>query len=293
MNKRPALGRGLSALMGEQITEAVIATTSGEHQHLSVDTLSAGNYQPRKVFDESYLQELADSIKRSGVLQPIIVRPLTEGGYQIIAGERRWRASKMLGLATIPALIKELTDQEALEFAIIENIQRQDLNPLEEAEGYERLMKEFSYTQEVLAESLGKSRSHIANLLRLLTLPDEIKTYIYNGSLTMGHARSLVNVDNNIAIAERIINEKLSVRQVEQLLRGVSGAQKKKASQPKEKALNELEKDDDIIGLELSLTESLGLRVKIDDSEQGGKISIFFDNVQQLDSILQRLSGSL
>jgi len=221
MSKRTGLGRGLSALMGEAASALELQDTNiqSEHNHLPLENLVAGLYQPRKFFYEEDLQELSASIQKRGVLQPIIVRPLGQNKYQIIAGERRWRASKMAGLSTIPAIVKELTDKEALEFAIVENVQRQDLNPLEEAEGYQRLIEEFSYTQDVLAKSMGKSRSHITNLLRLLTLPDEIKDYIYDGSLSMGHARSLINVENNIELAKKIISEGLNVRQAEQLLR--------------------------------------------------------------------------
>jgi ParB family transcriptional regulator, chromosome partitioning protein len=292
MSKRTGLGRGLSALMGEISNDTAPDSTSGEHQHIALDKLVPGLYQPRKFFYEEDLQELSDSIKQNGVLQPLIVRPLNDGIYQIIAGERRWRASKLAGLTTVPVLVKNLTDKEALEFAIIENIQRQDLNPLEEAEGYMRLMEEFSYTQEALGKSLGKSRSHIANLLRLLTLPDEIKEYIYDGSLSMGHARTLVNAENNVEVAKHIIKEGLNVRQVEQLLR--NGQPSKKSKTPSAgKVINEVEKDEDIASLEKSLSESLGMKVKIEDGARGGKVTIQFNTVGELDAILQRLSGSL
>jgi len=295
MSKRSGLGRGLSALMGESYQEMAAEITQGEHQHLPLDGLIAGIYQPRKMFFEEELNELAESIRKNGVLQPIIVRKLEDGNYQIIAGERRWRASKIAGKTTIPALVKELTDQEALEFAIIENIQRQDLNPLEEAEAYFRLMQEFSHTQEALAVSLGKSRSHIANMLRILSLPDEIKQHIYDGKLTAGHARSLINAENAVELAEKIINEKLSVRQSEALTRPVTAEPKapKKAAARAAAPISAQNTNEDMAALEASLTESLGMRVRIEESAEGGKVTVFFNNVQQLDNILQRLGGAL
>jgi ParB family chromosome partitioning protein len=295
MSKRMGLGRGLSALMGDNSNEAVATDPANAHQHLELALLTPGVYQPRKLFYEENLQELSDSIRKNGVMQPIIVRPLPHGKYQIIAGERRWRASKMAELSTIPAIIKELTDKEALEWAIIENIQRQDLNPLEEAEGYQRLMNEFSYTQEAMGKSLGKSRSHIANMMRLLSLPEEIKDYIYDGSLSIGHARSLINAENNIELAKQIIKEGLSVRQAEQLMRGSPAdtplaAKKKKSSSASHSSH---EKNEDVAGLEQSLSDNLGMRVKIEDSDGGGKVTIFFHSIEQLDTILQRLGGNL
>jgi ParB family chromosome partitioning protein len=221
------LGRGLSALMGDTAPVALeIAVAAGGDQpvnRLPVGALRPGKYQPRRRFDEETLTELADSIDKHGLMQPIVVRAIAAGGYEIIAGERRWRASKLANLLEVPVIVREVGDAEALELGLIENIQRADLNPLEEAAGYQRLMDEFGYTQEKLAPVVGKSRSHIANLLRLLKLPEVIKRRIDAGELSMGHARALLVANNPEELAERIAELGLTVRQAEDLARGGSG----------------------------------------------------------------------
>lgn len=310
---KKALGRGLSALINSdsKINTAPAATAAAITQAepnnndansftvmLALDKLSPGRFQPREYFDEEKLKELTDSVRENGVLQPILVRTADNGKYQIVAGERRWRASKQAGLASIPAVIKELSDKEALEFALIENIQRQSLTPIEEAEGYQRLMDEFSYTQEQLASNLGKSRSHIANMLRLLSLPQEIKDMINSGSLTMGHARALIKLDNPEEVAHEIIRKGLSVREAEKFAagrgkagRGSKERQPAKTSGIKVPSMNvAAEKDDDLIAIENSLSDNLGLRVTVEDSEEGGKVTLYFNNLSELDRILQKLS---
>lgn len=319
---KSALGRGLSALISEDNVEHEPTKNTSEEKNvddnvntqsnsadnlrarlLNVTKLVPGKFQPRGYFDEDKLSELVSSIKENGVIQPILVRTEdTEGRYQIIAGERRWRACKQAGLETIPAVIQELTDEEALEAALIENIQRQSLTAIEEAEGYKKLQEEFGYTQEQLASNLGKSRSHIANMLRLLQLPDEIKDIINSGALSMGHARALISSETPIELAYKIIEEGLSVREAEKYAAG-RGKLGGGAKAPKIKAKNETiptapsytptpdeEKDSDLIILENSLSQSIGLKVSIDDTDEGGRVTLFFNNLSDLDKILQKLS---
>lgn len=241
--KPKGLGKGLSALMSDSYSQTVSETRRGNQSQpnnaqpapvvntvsptgvspdqISIESLQAGIYQPRRRFTEEYLHELADSIEKNGIMQPILVRPspTNAGMYEIIAGERRFRAAKLAKLATVPVIIRELSDKQALELALVENIQRQDLSPLEEASGYQRLMDEFDYTQEELASTVGKSRSHIANLLRLQSLPESIKLMVDKSEISAGHARALLGVDNAEVLAKRIVAEGLSVRQTEQLVK--------------------------------------------------------------------------
>lgn len=300
------LGRGLSALMGEDYSQTVSPeqksqkTSSTSSNTLPLEAIHSGKFQPRTKFTEEYLNELADSIEKNGVMQPIIVRPSKgqNGKYEIIAGERRWRASKLAKLTEIPAIIREIDDDLALELALVENIQRQDLTPLEEAAGYQRLIEEFNYTQEQLAQTIGKSRSHISNLLRLLSLPDKIKTYLNNDELSMGHARALLTVEHPIILADQVVREGLNVRQTEDLVRGGSPNPPKpdsrpKASKPRNTA-DTAEKDDDIIALEETLSNNMGLKVSINTrSGQSGEVVIQYDSLGQLDEILRRLGDSI
>lgn len=305
-----ALGRGLSALMGDfQLddnkdasgkTPAKQSTTS-----LPVSQLRPGRFQPRRHFDDAAIEELSASIKTNGVFQPIIVRFLEQNSYEIIAGERRWRAAKLAELSEVPVLIHELTDKQALAVALLENIQRENLSPIEEAEGYQRLMKEFDYTQEALAKELGKSRSHVANLMRLLGLPEDVKKSVSAGELSMGHARALIGQDEASDLAQHIIQKKLSVRQAEKLAKGW-GSRKdnslKATKQPAKKADTQFssftstgstEKDPDILALEQSLMEKIGVRVEIEESlsEEGGsgRVGLYFDTLEELDRIFQHL----
>lgn len=300
------LGKGLSALISENYTQPAKAANHGATseatinaegvQMLGIAQLHAGEYQPRTHFDEVSLSELSESIQKNGIIQPLIVRPSEskENKYEIIAGERRWRASKMAGLEQVPVIVRHITDRQALEFALVENIQRHDLSPLEEAIGYQRLIEEFEYTQEELANTVGKSRSHIANLLRLLSLPDEVKKLLDTGALTMGHARALLTAENPIDLAHLIIKKGLNVRQAERFSKGAGSTKRAKPAVNKEKDdyRPPVNKDPDIVALEESLSENLGVRVSINDRGQSGEITLSYESLVQLDEILQRLGGN-
>ena len=312
------LGKGLSALMGDSAPMPVSPTTYAQtvaatdpESRLPISALKAGAYQPRRHFDPTQIEELASSIKKHGLMQPIVVRALAHmpGEYEIIAGERRFRAAKLAGLTSLPVIIRNVSDTEALELALIENIQRADLNPLEEAAGYQRLMDEFGYTQERLAPVVGKSRSHIANLLRLQKLPDSIKSRIDSGELTMGHARALLMAKDPDQLAKQIIEVGLSVRQAEDLAKGIEPKAAISLSEanlaPKQPAGNTnqaygrssaaaAEKSEDVIQLENMLSGSLGLKVSIDTrSGQAGEVVVTYESLTQLDEILRRLGGSI
>lgn len=298
-------------MMGEgvQAPVAVETTPMKPTDMLPVSAIVAGKYQPRRHFDEAALAELADSIERHGLMQPIVVREIANNAYEIIAGERRFRASKLAKLTEVPVIVRTLTDAEALELALIENIQRADLNPLEEAAGYQRLMDEFGYTQEKLAPVVGKSRSHIANLLRLLRLPESIKRRIDTGDLTMGHARALLMAKDPEELAQKIVEIGLSVRQAEDLAKGTvpvqAGVGPLGAALPQQKpAANaggkgsgrgaQAAKSDDVIQLENMLADSLGLHVSITTtSGQAGEVVISYNTLTQLDDILRRLGGGM
>jgi ParB family chromosome partitioning protein len=311
------LGRGLSALISENYIQnpvtppaSVSSGVSSEKKHtdsstgmesLMVEQLSQGKYQPRTQFNEQALTELAESIRRNGVMQPIIVRPTTQSGrYEIIAGERRWRAAKLAGLNRVPVIIREIDDKQALELALVENVQRQDLLPLEEAVGYQRLIEEFNYTQEELGSIVGKSRSHVTNLLRLLSLPDQVKLMLDKGELSMGHARTLIGVPDPLAIAKEIVARGLSVRQAEEISREVQGIQKRSNSRSQNgnnrtvgHRQQPANRDPDIMALEETLSENLGLKVAINDRGQSGEIIISYDSLSQLDEILRRLGDGI
>lgn len=304
------LGRGLSSLLGqskrdfkEKFNDDV--NTSSALRALNINDLEPGNFQPRKIFSSEKLKELAISIRKNGLLQPIIVREKisSNGKFQIIAGERRWRACKSLGFNKIDAIIKNLDDRESLELALIENIQRSDLTLLEEAEGYQKLIDEFNYTQEELSEKIGKSRSHIANMLRLLGLPFALKEMLNDGLISMGHARALLSLEDPISIAKRVIKDKLNVRQTEDLVRNVLNPDGRlKINNKIEKNVTETvtvknisteikkEKDPDIIELENTLTNNIGLPVFIEDVDNTGSVVIKFNSLKELDSIIQLLS---
>ena len=297
------LGKGLQALMNDSYSrsEEKAAPAPAEAKNglvsLPLDQLVAGQYQPRRHFHEEELRELADSIRTHGIMQPLVVRAI-ESGYEIIAGERRFRAARLAKLKEIPAIIRDLTDAQALELGLIENIQRKDLNPLEEGAGYRRLMDEFGYTQEKLAKIVGKSRSHVANLLRLETLPDSIKRLIDSGDLTMGHARALLSAKDPEEMAQRIMSVGMSVRRAEELVKEEDGAQKPggywtEAGAPK-KSKAKGEKSEDVQQLEQMLADNLGLRVSITThSAKAGEVVITYESLTELDTILQRLGGSI
>lgn len=296
---KPApLGRGLSALFGDadasyQAKPLVPAAAPAGERNGGVRTmplawLQPGAFQPRRYFDDEALQGLAESIRECGILEPLLVRPLigAKDAYEIIAGERRWRASQLAGLHDVPVLVRELTDQEALEFGIIENVQRQDLSPLEEAEAYQRLMDEFNHTQENLAKVIGKSRSHIANTLRILTLPANVKQKIHDGVLTMGHARTLVNAPDPLQLANEIIARGLNVRQAEALAKADPTA---KRQIHKKKTAAAAPVNADAVALERELERVIGLKVKIDAQGKAGSLTLFYKDLDQLDEIIKKL----
>jgi ParB family transcriptional regulator, chromosome partitioning protein len=275
------LGRGLAALIGDDASEAAVIEDARNLRHMPIELLHANPNNPRKHFKDEDLEELARSIRDKGVLQPLLARERADGQYEIVAGERRWRAAQRVGVHDVPVLIRNLSDGEALEIALIENIQRADLNPLEEARGYTQLMNEFSYTQQQLADSVGKSRSHIANTLRLLNLPDSVKKHIEDGQLTAGHARALVATDEPSALADQIIKLGLSVRQAEDLSRGAAPQARKHAK---------AEKDADTLALERELSEALGLKADIHSKGESGSLTLHYKTLDQLDEVCSRLT---
>lgn len=282
------LGRGLSALLGEiQVIEEAQATGRGVEQ-IAIASIVANHRQPRRQFDEQKLDELTQSIRAQGVLQPILVRPAGTGRYEIVAGERRWRAAQAAGLHEIPAVIRELDDATGFELALVENIQRADLNPIEEAEGFQRLIADFGHSQEQLGKLVHKSRSHIANLLRLLDLPESVRAMVLDERLTMGHARALVTVKDPERLAEEVVRQGLSVRQTEALARDEKTGTKvpRAKSSGAGKAL-----DPDIVALEHQLSDSLGLKVEIAHDGTGGRLVVNYSTLDQLDMLCQRLSG--
>jgi len=277
------LGRGLAALIGDDTTEEGVVQDVRSLRHMPIELLKASPNNPRKHFADSELDELSKSIRDKGLLQPIVVRPLSGGEYEIVAGERRWRAAQRAGIHDVPVLIRELTDGEALEIALIENIQRSDLNPLEEARAYGLLLEKFSYTQQQLAESIGKSRSHIANTLRLMNLPEAVRAQIEAGNLTAGHARALVATDAPAELADKIIKLGLSVREAEGLAR--------EAAAPKTARVKP-EKDADTRALEKLVSEAVGLKVEIaHKGSAGGQMTISYKTLDQLEDICKRLQG--
>ena len=284
--KSRGLGRGLSSLMGDFNNEPVSSNVNSENQVFEklvpVEKIYPNPNQPRKSFQEEKLIELANSIKTKGIVQPLIVRKKkgAKESFEIVAGERRWRAAQRAQIHELPVIIKEFTDIEVLEIAIIENVQRADLNPIEEALGYENLMKNFDHTQDGLSKEIGKSRSHIANLLRLLNLPSAVQELLISGQLTAGHARALVTCDNPLAIAKQIISLGLSVRDAERLAKNVS--EKKVSNKTKIK-----EKPADTILLESDLSAALRMKVSINHEEgkEKGLISITYKSLDELDRI--------
>lgn len=284
---RRRLGRGLAALIGDDASEEGVVQDARSLRHMPIEFIVRNPRNPRRSFTESDLADLTSSVRAKGLLQPIVVRPLSgeTNRYEIVAGERRWRASQQAGLHDVPVIIREFSDGEALEIALIENIQRADLNPIEEAEGYQQLISHFDYTQQQLADSIGKSRSHIANTLRLLNLPQRIRDYLTDGSLTAGHARALVATQAPESLAEKIVKLGLSVRDAERMAR-----QSDNDSQPKQ-SRKPAPRSSDTAALEHSLCEALGLRVEIDHKASGkGEVRIHYSSLEQLDDICKRLN---
>lgn len=300
--KRRNLGRGLSALLGDsgvaaaasvlEGNAAVPAAASGNQARglrtLAVSQMKPGKFQPRRQFEEEAIADLVESVREKGILQPILVRPI-DGGFEIIAGERRWRAAQRAQLHEVPVIIREFSDKEALEVALVENLQRQDLSPLEEADGYRRLVDEFSHTQEELAKAVGKSRSHVANMMRLLALPDPIKAMVEAKQLSAGHARALLTADNPVALAREVVDKQLNVRQTEKLAAGE--AKGKSAASGGGRPPASVHKDADTAALERDLAEMLGVKVTLKSLGKGGELTIHYGSLEQLDDILSRLSG--
>jgi ParB family chromosome partitioning protein len=291
------LGRGLSALLGEVESEVIAASTNPNFQPtqqtpgapaearaprmLPIALLKANPFQPREHFEPEALEELANSIRDKGIIQPIIVRPVPgqPDEYQIVAGERRWRAAQKARLHEVPVVIKAFTDAEALEVALIENIQREDLNPIEEARGYRQLIEKFDYTQEALGQQIGRSRSHIANTIRLLQLPQTVQDYIYSGKLSAGHARTLVGQSDPEGMAKELIEGRMNVREAEEKSRKAKGKKKRPHG-----------KDADTRALESSLAQQLGLNVNIaHKGDKGGELKIAYKTLEQLDDICRKL----
>lgn len=284
--KNKGLGRGLSSLLGEMNVEN---NNTNIVNLIEIRNIEGGKYQPRKHFSHDSLNELAESIKRNGIMQPIILSESENNRYSIIAGERRFRAAKIAGLDVIPAIINDSSPEKILELALVENIQREDLNVMEEAEGYARLMDEFGYTQEQVANIIGKSRSHIANLLRLNNLPDIIKIYLNNETLTMGHARTLVGHPMAEELANIIIDRGLNVRQTEALVKNWSDREKHRSGE-KIPQYNDSQ-NDDLVQLVKVLSSKFGMKISIEsDGDNSGKIIFHFSSLEQLDSILTRLT---
>jgi len=286
--KRPTgLGRGLSALLGEQVREEPVAPGSERSpgvRTVSVSEIEPHPEQPRRHFDEDALEELARSIEARGLIQPIVVRPW-QGGYQIVAGERRWRAAQRARLHQVPVIVRDFDEAETLELALVENIQREDLNAIEEAEAYRKLIDRFGHSQEALGRIVHKSRSHIANLLRLLDLPASVRSMVADGRLSMGHARALITAPDPEALARQVVERGLSVRETERLAQGA------RPGPVRTPQASGKEADADIAALERQLGDILGLKVKIAYAKGAGSVTLGFSSLDQLDLICQRLTG--
>ena len=288
---RPGLGRGLNALLGEMARETPVsadgasAPQSSGVRMLPVSSLSPHPDQPRRHFDEAMLDELAASIASRGLIQPIVVRPHGHD-YQIVAGERRWRAAQRARLHEVPVVVRDFDDAETLEIALIENIQREDLNAIEEAQAYQRLAGEYGHTQEVLAKIVHKSRSHVANLLRLLELPAQVQSQVVDGSLSMGHARALLGSPDVETLADQVVARGLSVRETEKLARDAKPGRNRSGG-PSEPRIP----DADIAALERQLADLLGLQVRVAHTETGGTLTLSYSTLDQLDMVCQRLTG--
>lgn len=297
MSNSNPLGQGLSTFFSNadeifrEVSPSEINQEKKAHVEVDVDKLSPSRFQPRRHFDENKLRELADSIRRHGIIQPIVVRKGQDDDttYEILAGERRWRAAQIAKLTKVPIYIHKVNDQTAHEYSLIENIQRDDLTPVEEADAYFQLIETYDYKHEDLSSKLGKSRSYITNMLRLLSLPKEVKDLLGQGLLSTGHARALLGAEDPLALAKEVVEQKLSVRQTEALIKNEkesSKAASKKSSKSSGKQLNE-----DIVAIQAMLTNSTGMNVKIKQSGNGGQVTIQYKDLEQLDSILQKLSG--
>ncbi len=305
------LGLGLNALFDENENNAIIeekiqdipdispdnALDSGKKRlNVGIEQLYPSRFQPRRLFDENSIDELAESIKQYGVLQPLLVRedPESIGNYEIIAGERRWRASQKARLHNLPVVVLEINELEAFKIALIENLQREDLDPIDEALGYRKLLEDYDQTQESLAKAVGKSRSHITNMVRLLTLPDMVQSYLSTGELSMGHVRALITAEDPQNLADQVISKGLSVRQTEKFAADKKGVEQQKRPRAKRDDLaimSKTFKDADTLALEKDISNALGMNVSIDSADgHSGKLSVEFKSLDQLDEILHRLA---
>lgn len=290
-----SLGRGLSAFLQTELDMDSSSANNSGVVKISLDKIQTNPYQPRQFFDNEQLQSLAASIKRKGVFQPILVQKLADGTYQLVAGERRMRASQIAGLAEIPAIITDFSKEEQLEIAILENVQRENLNPIEEAEGYKRLLDEFDHTQEQLSEIIGKSRSHISNVMRLLNLPDDVKQMIREGKLSFGHARALVTSDDASAVAQKVLDDSLNVRDTEKLVRHRKNPQPGSQDSGKKRnaSLYELSSyvDPEVLNISHQIEQLSGLKTSIKlKGNSSGVIELSFENFTQLDRFIQKIN---
>jgi ParB family chromosome partitioning protein len=286
---RSRLGRGLASLIGDVGGEAAHAERPRVQRKVPIEFLKPNPRNPRRAFSDVELGELSDSIKQHGVIQPIVVRAVkgTQDRFEIIAGERRWRAAQSAGLHEVPIVPVEVSDHVALEIAIVENVQREDLNAMEEAQGYHALANEFKHTQDDIAKIVGKSRSHVANMMRLTKLPDDVQALITSGELSAGHARALIGVPDPSAAAKRIVTEGLNVRQAEALAHEEGVAERK----PQKARADKVQKDSDTLALEKRVSDALGLAVTVDHKNPGGVVQIRYRDLEQLDEILKRLDS--
>jgi len=289
---RSRLGRGLASLIGDVGGEAAHVERPRAQRKVPIEFLKANPRNPRRTFADTELGELADSIKQRGVIQPIVVRAIkgVQDRYEIIAGERRWRASQLAGLHEVPIVPVEVNDSDALEIMIIENVQREDLNAMEEAQGYHALADEFKRSQEDIAKIVGKSRSHVANMMRLTKLPAEVQALIAKGDLSAGHARALIGVPDPLTAAKRIVAEGLNVRQAEALAHE-EGVPERKPQKPRASATAKASKDADTLALEKRVSDALGLAVTVNHRDPGGTVQINYRNLEQLDEVVRRLEG--
>jgi len=292
--ERSRLGRGLASLIGDVGGEAAHVERPGRTpRKVPIEFLKANPRNPRRTFSEDELDELAASIKQHGVIQPIVVRPVkgAQDRFEIIAGERRWRASQRAGLHDVPIVTADVTDSAALEIAIIENVQRSDLNAMEEALGYHALANEYKHSADDIAKLVGKSRSHVANMMRLTKLPQQVQDYIAEGKLSAGHARALINTDDPAAVAKRIVEDGLSVRQAEALAHEEGAPQRGTQTARGKSGGTGVKKDADTVALEKRISDALGLAVSVDHRDPGGTVQIKYKDLEQLDEILRRLES--
>lgn len=286
MSGKRGLGRGLSALMADVRGDAEPARPATADREIPIETVRPNPNQPRRHFDSDELNELAASIRELGIIQPLVVRPVADG-YEIVAGERRWRAAQIAQKHSVPVVVRDYAEREVLQIAIVENVQRADLNPVDEAAGYAQLIEHYGHSQEQVADAVGKSRSHVANLVRLLTLPESVRSMLVDGRLTAGHARALIGLPNAAELAETVARKGLTVRDVEKLAQGEKKPTASRAA-PRPQS-----KDADTIALEGDLSASLGMPVRIDHKGQGGQLTISYDTLEGLDKLCNVLSGVL